>query len=64
MIALGTRAGAQRTDPQQEASNLMSDLIQRMGQQNSDPQAQFEWVVQQPQVPPTCPQTIQALRCT
>lgn len=41
--------GAQRTDPQQEASNLMSDLIQRMGQQNSDPQAQFEWVVQQPQ---------------
>ncbi|ELR12364.1 UBA/TSN domain containing protein [Acanthamoeba castellanii str. Neff] len=42
-------SGAQRTDPQQEASNLMSDLIQRMGQQNSDPQAQFEWVVQQPQ---------------
>jgi UV excision repair protein RAD23 len=47
--AAAASGGAQRTDPQQEASNLMSDLIQRMGQQNSDPQAQFEWVVQQPQ---------------
>lgn len=47
--AAAAAGGAQRTDPQQEASNLMSDLIQRMGQQNSDPQAQFEWVTQQPQ---------------
>lgn len=43
-------ATASATDPQQEATTLMNDLIRRMQQQTTDPQAQFEWVVQQTQV--------------
>lgn len=49
--AAGTTAqAAPATDPGREATALMNDLINRMQQQTTDPQAQFEWVVQQTQV--------------